>query len=60
MCDVLPPHVAVLDHEVHHEITRMLLDVEVLEYEAEGAKSKFGSVALCPLTMEAHFCVELS
>jgi len=52
------PH-GILDHEVHHEIARVLLDVEGLQYKAEVAEPKFRRALFSPFGMEAQVCVEL-
>ena len=58
--DVLPPRIGVVHHEMHHEVFRELLDVVVLQEEAERANLQLRDLLARPVFLEAEIGVELA
>jgi hypothetical protein len=57
--DVLPPGIRILDGEAHHEIARVLGDVEGLQQESEEADLKLSDLVVAPVDGESEVGVEL-
>jgi hypothetical protein len=47
--DMFPPSVRILDAQAHHEIARMLSDVEGLQQKPERSDLKFSDLLVAPI-----------
>lgn len=57
--DVLPPCVRVLDGQAHHEIARVLGNVEGLQQESEGAYLELCDLLVAPIDRKSEIRIEL-
>jgi len=60
LLNVFPPGICILDGKAHHEIARMLSDVESLQQETERADLKLCDLIIAPVDGESEIGIELS
>ncbi len=56
--DVLPPRIRILHRQAHHEVARMLGNVEGLQQEPEGPDLKLGNLVIAPVNGESEIGIK--